>query len=186
MTDIIDPTKTYRLIEKRIAKTTNSRHLLMLNRLLQHAMGEAKLDLDLVMSTLCPNPRYIAWGAPADMSPVGREAVRAFYEDTIVKGGQAFLELDMDRVVVDDETIVTEGDFRAIYHGADAATRGFPADDPTAFYLLKLRMLIVWPFDAEGFIIGEESYSAITTPDFFTKLEASQVPQTFRDYIDAR
>jgi hypothetical protein len=186
MTDIIDPTKTYRLIEHRIAKTTNSRHLLMLNRLLQHAVGEAKLDLDLVMSTLCPNPRYIAWGAPADMSPVGREAVRTFYEDTIVKGGQAFLELDMDRIVVDDETIVTEGEFRSIYYGADAASRGFPADDPTAFYLLKLRMLIVWPFDAEGFIIGEESYSAITTPDFFTKLEASEVPQTFREFIDAR
>jgi hypothetical protein len=60
MTDIIDPTKTYRLIEQRIAKTTNARHLLMLNRLLQHSMGEATLDLDLVMSTLCPNPRYIA------------------------------------------------------------------------------------------------------------------------------
>jgi hypothetical protein len=47
-------------------------------------------------------------------------------------------------------------------------------------------LLIVWPFDAEGFIIGEESYSAIDDADFFTKLEASQVPQTFRDYIDAR
>ena len=186
MTDIIDPTKTYRLIEHRIAKTTNSRHLLMLNRLLQHAMGEAKLDLDLVMSTLCPNPRYIAWGAPADMSPVGREAVRTFYEDTIVKGGQAFLELDMDRIVVDDETIVTEGYFRSLYYGADATKRGFPADDPTGFYLLTLRMLIVWPFDEEGFIKGEETYSAITTPDFFTKVESSQVPQTFRDSIDAR
>ena len=87
---------------------------------------------------------------------------------------------------VDDETIVTEGYLRSIYFGADAAQRGFPVDDPTGFYLLTLRMLIVWPFDAEGFIIGEETYSAITTPDFFKKLEASEVPQMFRDYIDAR
>jgi hypothetical protein len=186
MTDIIDPTKTYRLIEQRIAKTTNPRHLLMLNRLLQHSMGEAKLDLDLVMSTLAANPRYIAWGAPEDMSPVGREAVQAFYEATIVKGGQFFLELDMDRIVVDDDTIVTEGYLRSIYYGADAAQRGFPVDDPAAFYLLTLRMLIVWPFDSEGFIIGEETYSAITTPDFFTKIETSEVPQKFREFIDAR
>ena len=47
-------------------------------------------------------------------------------------------------------------------------------------------MLIVWPFDAEGFIKGEESYSAITTPDFFTKIDSSQIPPAFRDYIDAR
>ena len=71
---------------------------------------------------------------------------------------------------------MTEGNFRSIYYGADAAERGFPADDPTAFYLLQLRMLIVWPFDAEGFIKGEESYSAIATPDFFTKIDSSQVP----------
>ena len=108
MTDVIDQTKTFRLLEERIAKTTNPRHLLMLQRVLQHAIGESKPDLDLVMSTLGANPRYIAWGAPADMSPVGREAVQGFYEETIVKGGQWFLELDMDRIVVDDETVVTE------------------------------------------------------------------------------
>jgi hypothetical protein len=117
---------------------------------------------------------------------VGREAVQAFYEETIVKGGQFCLELDMDRIVVDDDTIVTEGNLRSLYYGADAAQRGFPVDDPAAFYLLKLRMLIVWPFDAEGFIIGEETYSAITTPDFFTKIETSEVPQTFREFIDSR
>jgi hypothetical protein len=47
-------------------------------------------------------------------------------------------------------------------------------------------MLVVWPFDADGFIKGEESYSAIATPDFFTKIDPSQVPQAFREYIDAR
>src|SRR5262249_38907221 len=83
MTQIIDRSKTSMLIEQRIAKTTNPRHLLMLNRLLQHTIGEANLDVDLVMSTLCANPRYVAWGAPEDMSPVGREAVRDFYEETI-------------------------------------------------------------------------------------------------------
>ncbi|OMC57052.1 hypothetical protein A5747_04445 [Mycobacterium sp. IS-836] len=186
MTDLIDPTKTFRLIEERIAKTTNPRHLLMLERLLDHAKGEAEQDLDRVMSTLTPNPRYIAWGAPADMSPVGRQAVRTFYEDTIVKGGQWHLEFDMDRIVVDDDTIVTEGCFRSLYYGADAASRGFPVDDPDGFYVLTLRMLIVWPFDAEGFIVGEETYSAITTPDFLTRVEASAVPQKFRDFVGAR
>src|SRR6516165_4927830 len=175
MTDIIDPTKTFRLLEERIAKTTNPRHLLMLKRVLDHAMGEANLDLDLVMSTLA-----------ADLRPVGRQAVRTFYEETIVKGGQWFLEMEMDRIVVDDDTIVTEGFLRSLYYGADAATRGFPVDDQDGFYLLMLRMLVVWPFDAEGFIKGEETYTAITTPDFFKKVDTSEVPQKFRDFIAAR
>lgn len=186
MTDLIDRTKMFRLLEERIASTTNPRHLLMLNRVLQHAKGEADLDLDLVMSTLTGNPRYVAWGAAADMSPVGRQAVRDFYEQTIAQGGQFYLEFDMDRIVVDDDTIVTEGDFRSLYYGADAAKRGFPVDDPEGFYVLSLRMLIVWPFDADGFIIGEETYTAVTTPDFLTKVEISEVPQQFRDFVDAR
>ncbi|MEB3982431.1 nuclear transport factor 2 family protein [Mycobacterium sp. 663a-19] len=186
MTDLIDPTKTFRLLEERIAKTTNPRHLLMLERLLDHAKGEATLDLDRVMSTLAPNPRYVAWGAPEDMSPVGREAVRNFYEGTIVKGGQWCLEFEMDRIVVDDDTVVTEGYFRSLYYGADAASRGFPVDDQDGFHLLTLRMLIVWPFDAEGLIIGEETYSAVTTPDFLRKVDAAEVPAKFRDFVGAR
>ncbi|OBG23060.1 hypothetical protein [Mycobacterium sp. 852002-51057_SCH5723018] len=186
MTDILDQTKTFRLLEQRIAETTNPRHLMMLERLLQHARGEAKPDLDLVMSTLSANPRYIAWGAPADLSPVGRQAVQGFYEETIVKGGQFFFEMDMDRIVVDDDTIITEGYMRSLYYGADAAQRGLPADDPTGFYLMTLRMLIVWPFDAECFITGEETYTAVTTPEFFKKIESTQVPQKFRDFISSR
>jgi len=186
MTGIIDRTKMSRLIEERIAKTTNPRHLLMLKRLLDHTVGEATLDVDLVMSTLGTNPRYIAWGAPPDLSPIGRDAVRTFYEETIVKGGQWFLEMDMDRIVVDDDTIVTEGYMRSLYYGADAASRGFPVDDQGGFYVLTLRMLIVWPFDADGFITGEETYSAVTTPDFLKKIETSEVPQEFRDFIGAR
>ena len=43
--------------QHRIAKTTNPRHLLMLQRLLKHAVGESRPDLDLVMSTLSADPR---------------------------------------------------------------------------------------------------------------------------------
>lgn len=186
MTDIIDQAKTFQLLEQRIARTTNPRHLMMLERLLQHAVGESKPDLEAVMGTLSPNPRYVTWGAPPDMSPQGRDEVRTFYADKIVKGGLFCLEMDMDRIVVDDDTIVTEGYLRSVYYGADAVRQGFPADDPQGFYLVTLRMLIVWPFDADGFIVGEETYSAVTTPDFFQKIDAAEVPQNFRDFVAAR
>jgi len=116
---------------------------------------------------------------------VGRQAVQSSYEETIVGGGQYRLEMDMDRIVADDDTIVTEGIMRSVYYRADASRRGLPADDPTGFYLLTLRTLIVWPFDAEGFT-GEETYSAFVTPDSFKKIEESQVPQKLRDFIAAR
>jgi hypothetical protein len=44
----------------------------------------------------------------------------------------------------------------------------------------------VWPFDADGFSTGEESYTAVVSPDFFRKLDTTEAPQKFRDYIAAR
>src|SRR6267154_347323 len=82
MAEIIDQTLTFRLIKERIARTSNPRHLLMLKQLLQHAQGEANGDLEVVMSTLAPNPRYHTYGRPT-LSPEGRDAVRRFYSETV-------------------------------------------------------------------------------------------------------
>jgi hypothetical protein len=64
----------------------------------------------------------------------------------------------------------------------DYLSRGSTTWRPSA----TLRTLIVWPFDAEGFIIGWETHSAVTTPDFLKKVETSEAPQKFRDFVGAR
>lgn len=186
MTDIIDQSVTFRLIKERIALTSNKRHLKMLEQLLKHAEGEAVADLDAVMETLSVNPSYHSYGSGPNMNPVGRDAVHKFYVEEIVNGGKHYFEYDLDRLVVDDDAIVTEGNFKALYWGHDAQKAGLPADDPESFYLFYVRMLIVWPFDKDANITGEDSYSAITRPDFLQKIENSQVPSAFRAYLDRR
>jgi hypothetical protein len=186
MTEIIDQEITFRLIRERIANTTNPRHLTMLKRLLVHAQAESVADIDAVMATLCTNPVYRAWGSPAAMNPEGRDAVRTFYDEEVVKGGKFFFEFDLDRIVVDDFAIVTEGTYRSVYWGRDAQAAGFLIQNPDGFYLLHLRMLIVWPYDDDGFIVGEESYSAITRPDFLEEIQENQLPAVYRAYLQQR
>src|SRR5882757_9403227 len=185
MTEIIDQTLTFRLIKERIARTSNPRHLLMLKQLLQHAQGEANGDLEVVMSTLSPNPRYHTYGRPT-LSPVGREAVRRFYTETVFGAGLHFFQFDVDRIVVDDDTIVTEGDSSTLLWGRDAKQTGFPIDDEEAFYLMRLRMILVWPFDEDCLIRGEDSYSAITRQDFLEKVEESRLPAKYGKHIEER
>jgi hypothetical protein len=36
--------------------------------------------------------------------------------------------------------------------------RGIDIDDPGAYYLYQSRSLIIWPFDDEGLLTGEDSY----------------------------
>jgi hypothetical protein len=186
MPDVIDQTKTFRAMEERLARTTNPRHRAMLERLLVHARGEAIPDVEMVMSTLGETPAYHSWTAGPQMSPRGREAVRHFYVEHVVKAGRHVFEFDIDRMVVDDDTIITEGYMTMLYLGRDAIATGLPVDDPAAFYAVRTRMMIVWPYDADGMIVGEDSYAAPARENFITKVDPADVPAAFHAFVAAR
>jgi hypothetical protein len=186
MPDVIDQKKTFEAMEARLARTTNPRHRLMLERLLVHARGEAGPDLDMVMGTLCENPAYHSWTAGPNMSPRGREAVYDFYVNNVVQAGRHVFEFDIDRMVVDDDSIVTEGYMTMLYLGRDAIATGLPVDDPKGFYAVRMRMIIVWPFDADGMLTGEDSYSAPVREGFITKVDPADVPANFHAFVAAR
>ena len=186
MPQILDQSLTFKAIEQRIARTTNPRHLMMLNRLLDHAKGEAAPDLDRVMATLSAHPHYHSWTAGPKMSPRGREAVLQFYVDEVVEAGRYFFEMDIDRMVVDDDTIITEGVMRTLYVGADLKAMGAPVDDPDGFYVMKTRLIIVWPYDADGMITGEDSYAAPPGEGALTKVDPADVPERFKAFVADR
>ena len=116
-----------------------------------------------VVATLVDEPVYVMHDAPDDalMNPKGsKDAVRAFYDATIVQTGAHRLELDCQRVIVDRDVVVTEGTMRMAYPGKTLGAIGIEVDDPDAYYLYEVQMSVVWPVDREaGKLIGEESYT---------------------------
>ena len=120
--------------------------------------AEAALDLDRLMATVSPKAHYHAFGSASPrMNPEGKEAVRQFYVDFAASGAYR-LELDVDRLIVDNHAILTEGIMRMAYPGKTLAAMGHKVDDPDAFYMYETRMAIVWPMDEDGLVIGEDSY----------------------------
>jgi hypothetical protein len=65
----------------------------------------------------------------------------------------------VDRLVVDDDCVVTEGVMRIAYPGAIVQLLGHEVDDPAAYYLFEARMAVFWPIDADGLVVGEETYT---------------------------
>jgi hypothetical protein len=55
--------------------------------------------------------------------------------------------------------------------------------DPDGYYLLKVRLLNVWPCDKDGYITGEESYSG--TPSL-TSISEDDLPENFKAYVARR
>jgi hypothetical protein len=180
-----EPSKSWTSMLEKLEQTTNPRHRRMLSQVIAHARGEVDGDLDGVMATLSPNPvyRYVR-PTGLDDDPRGTDEVRDFYLTDIFGGGRHILEGDKDRVVVDDDTVITEGTIKVLQWGRDLVDRGAQVD-PDATYLMSMRYLIVWPFDDEQRIIGEESWHQAHTRTL-VKVADEDVPQRFRDYIAAK
>jgi hypothetical protein len=155
---VIDQTKTWRKVEERLETETDPvlRHNLEL--LLTHMKAEALLDMPALMSTVAEDALYQNFQADPATWPRGKAGVQEFYENFAASGAQK-LCLDLDRLVVDRDCILTEGVMRMAWPGSTLQAMGIEVDDLDADYLYEARMAIVWPMSEDGLFIGEDSYT---------------------------
>lgn len=159
---MLDESKMGQTITARLDATINPTHRARLATLLTHVTGEAERDVGKVMSSMAPDPAYRIWGAPESMSPVGRDAVEAFYERRLLDGERFLMQVDIEHLLVDDEAILTDSLITSAVPGYYlAAAESYPFGgldaEPELWYLMRYRMATIWPF-TEGLIRGEEGY----------------------------
>jgi len=155
---VIDPNKTWAVVEERLATETDPVLRRNLETVLAHMKSEAVGDLDGLLATLADGVEYHSYGADEANSPRGKAGVRKFYTDFIASGATR-LELAIDRLVVDRQCILTEGVMRMAWPGTALIARGIAVDDPDAAYLYEARMATLWPMDADGLVLGEDTYT---------------------------
>jgi hypothetical protein len=156
---VIDQTRTWRKVEERLETETDPVLRRNLELLLTHMKAETVLDLPTLMSTVSENSVYQNFAADPSTWARGKAGVQAFYENFAASGAHK-LCLDLDRLVVDRECILTEGLMRMAYPGRTLQAMGIDVDDVDSDYLFETRMAIIWPIDEDGLFIGEDSYVA--------------------------
>ena len=175
----IDQKVTWRKVEERLARETSPRLRRNLETVLAHMKAEARGDLEGLMRTMAPDPSYANYGPGPDTGPKGLAAVREFYKGFIDSDCWR-LCMDVDRLVVDEHCVLTEGLMRIAYPGRVLRAMGHEVDDADAYYLYEAHMAILWPMDEQGRVIGEDSY---TSRDGFEgiagrKLRREDLPQS--------
>lgn len=171
-----DQTVSWRDLEQRLAETSNPRHRKLLQTVIDHSKAEAAGDVDGLMATLCADPAYHFWNDGKDWGPKGYDAVRKYYTDYVASGA-GFFESRKVRIVVDDNAIVTESNFRNLISARLAERMGHRLSDSDGHYVARHRIVILWPFNAAGQLIGEDSYSSsdrtVIEPVSFEQLPAA-------------
>ena len=156
---VIDVHRTWAKVEERLAVENDPIRRRNLEIVLEHMKAEARGDIDGLLATLSDAVAYHAYGTDEPMlNPVGKDGVRTFYENFVASGATR-LQLEIDRLVVDRDCVVTEGVMRMAYPGRTLAFRGIEVDDPDAYYLYEARMATFWPFGDDRLAGGEDTYT---------------------------
>jgi hypothetical protein len=157
-----DPESTWKPLEERLARETDPRRRKLLEEVRDHMRNEITGDLEGLMNTLTAEPQYHLWGVGEEGGPKGRSAVEVFYRKMIDTGGNRF-HFDIRRIVVDEDSVVTEGKMRTTMPGAALVASGVQEVDGEPVdadgqYLAEWQILTVWPADEDGKLIGEDIY----------------------------
>jgi len=175
---LIDQHAAATAVEDRLSRTTDPRQRAMLETVAEHLRAEAVGDVDRLLATLVDDPVYHLWSEGHDVGPRGVEGVLGYYSD-LVAARRQILEFAIERIVVDADTVVTEGWIRAINLGSVARARGWIVDDDQASYLVTQRVVIFWPFDREGRMLGEDGYANFD-PSAVRRLADAELPDAYR------
>jgi hypothetical protein len=173
----IDPSQGWRTVQERLDRTSDPRHRAMLETVVGHMKAEANLELEGLLDGQVAEPEYHLWGSGTDTGPKGGDAVRAYYT-ALVEAKRGILEYGIERIVVDDDTIVTEGYIRAYQPASVARDFGYDIDGEDGTYLVTYRALVIWPFNADGLLRGEDGYAGINPADA-ERVPRSELPAAY-------
>ena len=160
---VIDPYKTWQTLAERLETEKNPLHRRQLEKIIAHMKGEAAGDIDRILTTVSPKASYITYDTPGGPRVfTGHDGIRQFYNQ-MFDAVSVNLEFFVQRLVVDDYCVVTEGATKSAMKGSMLAAMGIQVDDPNAYYLAEGRTLVVWPFDQDGMILGENIFPGFGT-----------------------
>jgi hypothetical protein len=184
---LIDPARSWTAVEGRLAGTTDERHRRLLQAVIVHLQAETAGDLAGMLASVVPDPRYHLWHQGVDRGPKGAAALAAHYTE-VIENRRGIFEFCVDRIGVDHSTVVTEGTFYMCYSRALAARVGFAVDGaaggdgatgPDRPYLCPVRAVVVWPFDADAGLVGEDVYATFD-PSAAVALPEELIPDQWR------
>lgn len=175
----VDSRNNWKLVDELLETEQDAWRRTMLLELKQHMQTECGGDLEALLATMVDDPQFHNWAGNVDSGPKGKDALREFYAGLIGSGSNRF-EYAIERIVIGDDTLVTEGEIRVPFSGQMLQAMGKEDAKPEAFYATHGRTVTFWPFSKEGKIIGEDIYSM--TNDITEAEEVILKPYIYEDH----
>ena len=172
----LDITKQNVAVEKVLANTDNPRHRYLLQAYLRHryleSAGRWEEILDPSLTVDVPHYRFsLAGQAPFTLT--GKEQVGMLYGHWTNTNQCVFYVEDED-VAVGDHMVIGRGIGYQQTLGSELAAAGVDVD-PDAMYLKKSQIMMLWPYDDQCRLLGEDVWEFDTAHAGLYRLDPSDV-----------
>jgi hypothetical protein len=168
-------------LRERLAKTESPRQRKLLEVSIKHIQAEAEVDLDTVFETISKDAHWHFWVDGRDLGPKGKEAVCASYVDAGHTVNRMVNEFDIERIILDEDTLVLEGVYHVLQPGFVTKSRGFLIDDDSldSAYLVDIRVVILSALGSDG-LLGEETMYYTFNPADVRKISEDELPERYK------
>jgi hypothetical protein len=170
-----DITKTNAAAERLIETTTDPKHLYLLPAYNGHRYLEmaGRFEEIFAPDMTAEKPVYHFNMLGKTVTLEGAEVVKAVYSEW-ADTHQCIFYADDENIAISDSMIVWMSTIYQQTHGKILAAEGVPVD-PEAWYLVKTAEHMIWPYDEQGRLIGEDVWEYDETVREFIKLDPSEV-----------
>lgn len=178
--NIFDITRTNRAIDALLATTTKPRHRYLLQAYYRHRFLEIAGRYEEIfapeMTVTAPVYNFRYSGIDARLS--NTEAVKGLYSYW-AQTHQAIFYVEKEQVAVADNFIASVSTAYQQILGKALTERGIKVDDDNAYYLYKTYgNQMVWPYDDQGRMVGEDVWETQPEKTEVTKLDPADVVTT--------
>ena len=172
----LDITKQNVAVEKVLASTTNPRHQYLLQSYLRHRYLESAGRWEEILdpSLTVDNPFYrfqLAGQAPFTLE--GKDQVGMLYGHWTATD-QCVFYVEDEQVAVGDHMVIGRGIGYQQTLGSELVAAGVDAD-PEAMYLKKSQIMMLWPYDDQCRLLGEDVWEFDTADAGLFKLDPADV-----------
>ena len=172
----LDITKQNVAVEKVLEHTTNPRHRYLLQAYLRHRYLESAGRWEEILdpSLTVENPHYrfnVAGQEPFTLE--GKDQVAMLYGHWTNTDQCVFYVEDED-VAVGDHMVIGRGIGYQQTLGSELAAGGLDVD-PEAMYLKKSQIMMLWPYDDQCRLLGEDVWEFDTTEAGLFRLDPADV-----------
>lgn len=170
-----DITQTNRAVERLIETTENPRHLYLLHAYNRHRYLEmaGRYEEIFAPEMTVEHPVYHFNLLGRSFTLDGADQVKSVYSEWS-KTAQCVFYVDKEDLAVGDTMIVSTSVMYQQTPGSILAAEGIPADHDS-MYLVKTAEHMVWPYDDQGRLIGEDVWEYDETVREFIQLDPSDV-----------